>query len=277
MAGGLKFGANGVTIGANVEPVVTLDVSNATDAIAFPVGNTAQRPANPVIGEARYNKDSYFEGFNGGSWGPLANVSAIIAPPNTAIQFNDANNFGGNANFVFDKVNIAVGIGNTNPSALGFGHKLVLQSPYSRLDLICTGNANNAGYRWQVQNTTGTVGGMGIYGVPADPINDRYVGIAADDDTYQLKVGANANTYVTGNLSVTSNIANVGNLLVTQNTTTGNLSVTSNIANTGNLLVTQNTYTGNLQVSSNTLLLGLTAANISNAIVSGVGGNPYRI
>ncbi|MGH7744266.1 MAG: hypothetical protein ACREQ5_05520, partial [Candidatus Dormibacteria bacterium] len=77
-------------------------------------------------------------------------------------------------------------------------------------------------------------------------------------------------------VTITGNVAVQNNLFATQANVIS-LNVSANISNAGNILVTQNTTTGNLQVSSNTLLLGLTAANISNAIVSGVGGNPYRI
>jgi hypothetical protein len=84
-------------------------------------------------------------------------------------------------------------------------------------------------------------------------------------------------------LNVSANIANVGNLLVTQNTFTGNLRITTlantatlnvsaNIANVGNLLVTQNTFTGNLSITTlaNTATLNVSAniANVGNLLVT---------
>jgi hypothetical protein len=98
-------------------------------------------------------------------------------------------------------------------------------------------------------------------------------------------------TNVSGSLNVTANIANTGNLLVTQNTFTGNmniagicnigngtaaygfLNVTQNIANVGNLLVTQNTFTGNLSVTTLTNVVTInvkTTANVATLNVLGV-------
>jgi hypothetical protein len=84
------------------------------------------------------------------------------------------------------------------------------------------------------------------------------------------------NSNIVSILNVSGNIANTGNLAVTQNTVTGNLSVTtlanlttvnvsSNIANTGNLAVTQNTVTGNLSV---TTLANLAAVNVSGTLTA---------
>lgn len=72
MPRGIKLGANGVTIGANIEPIVTLDVSHANDAIALPSGNTAQRPPG-VPGEMRFNRElNQYEGVqNDDLWHPL--------------------------------------------------------------------------------------------------------------------------------------------------------------------------------------------------------------
>src|ERR1039457_5054408 len=92
-------------------------------------------------------------------------------------------------------------------------------------------------------------------------------------------------TNVAGYLSVTSNIANTGNLAVSQNTVTGNLSVvtlanitmlnvSTNIANVGNILVTQNIYTGNLQTLGNVLLItGTTYMNIDTGLIQANASN----
>lgn len=61
-----------------------------------------------------------------------------------------------------------------------------------------------------------------------------------------LRVGA----VNSSSLNVTSNIANVGNVLVTQNVAAGNIAITQNIA-AGNIAVTQNISAGNLSVSQN--------------------------
>ena len=52
---------------------VSLDISNRTDAIALPRGNTAQRPASPVAGYLRMNtQTSYAEFYNGSAWQSIA-------------------------------------------------------------------------------------------------------------------------------------------------------------------------------------------------------------
>lgn len=44
-------------------------VATGTGVIKVPVGTTAQRPANPVVGMIRYNSTtSVFEVYNGSSW-----------------------------------------------------------------------------------------------------------------------------------------------------------------------------------------------------------------
>ncbi len=52
---------------------VTIDASTATDAVAFPRGTTAQRPANAVGGYVRFNTDiARLEYFDGTSWQKIA-------------------------------------------------------------------------------------------------------------------------------------------------------------------------------------------------------------
>lgn len=66
-------------------------------------------------------------------------------------------------------------------------------------------------------------------------------------------------------LNVSANIANTGNLLVTQNTVTGNLTVTQNVA-LGNLSITQNLSAGNLSIT--TLAVSANIANAGNVLVT---------
>jgi len=89
-----------------------------------------------------------------------------------------------------------------------------------------------------------------------------------DGASPNLTFDYNANVLNVTSLNVAANIANVGNLLVTQNIATGNLviaqnvvagninvaniNVSANVSNAGNILVTQNIYTGNIIVTQNT-------------------------
>ena len=202
----IKLAANGSqiidTLGTSLSNVVSGNTSNVT--VTHDANGTAQVDLsvvnlslanlivtnNATIGNVVSIGNLTFEGsFPSPTFGKLiigdgSGWHFYFANSNTnLIDFSDT----GEVTFTYG----AVGIGNTNPSALGFGHVLVLESPRIRMDLVSTGNANNAGYRWQVQNTAGSEQSLGIYGVPSDTGLNQYVGIAADDQNYQLTVSAN--------------------------------------------------------------------------------------
>ncbi len=66
----------------NDTPLVTLDMSGATDAVQLPAGTTAQRPTtdgSAGLGYIRYNTTtSQFEGYGAGSaWGSLGGVTDV--------------------------------------------------------------------------------------------------------------------------------------------------------------------------------------------------------
>jgi hypothetical protein len=72
---------------------------------------------------------------------------------------------------------------------------------------------------------------------------------------WELLVNGSAGPLLVGavnssSINVTSNIANVGNVLVTQNVAAGNIAITQNAA-VGNITVTQNIATGNISVTGN--------------------------
>jgi hypothetical protein len=70
----INSGAAKVSIGTASTPISLL--VNATDAIGVPVGTAAQRPTAST-GYLRFNSDiSLFEGYNGSSWGGVANIYA---------------------------------------------------------------------------------------------------------------------------------------------------------------------------------------------------------
>ena len=65
-------GTGNVSIGSTTANV-SLDISNRTDALALPRGNTAQRPGSPVAGYMRMNtQTSYAEFYNGSAWQSIA-------------------------------------------------------------------------------------------------------------------------------------------------------------------------------------------------------------
>jgi len=70
--------ANGLIVGGKVgigsaAPLVSLDMSQNTDALALPVGTTGQEPASPVNGMIRYNSTlNNLESYINGAWTTLS-------------------------------------------------------------------------------------------------------------------------------------------------------------------------------------------------------------
>lgn len=76
--GSINFTPNGIAIGGDTANV-TLDLSGAIDAIAMPVGSTAQRPSG-LPGMFRYSTDlNNFEAYINGAWREFSNANAIAA------------------------------------------------------------------------------------------------------------------------------------------------------------------------------------------------------
>jgi hypothetical protein len=100
--------------------------------------------------------------------------------------------------------------------------------------------------------------------------------VTAPAYTFGAQTNAGLFLITTNAIGITSNgniIFNIAQTSVVVNTTTfthngavniaGSLNVTANIANTGNLLVTQNTFTGNLSVTKNITCANITVNSIS--------------
>jgi len=95
---GLGFGANGISIGyKNTVANVTLDISTANDAVALPVGNTAQEP-KAKDGYIRYNYDS--ARFEGGIQNTWTRIGGDLTVQNNSIFVNTTSkiNFSNGAN-----------------------------------------------------------------------------------------------------------------------------------------------------------------------------------
>jgi hypothetical protein len=99
---------------------------NATDAIAMPVGTTAQRPAVPVTGQIRYNSTlAAFEGYGASTWGSLGGSSGGGGTQSPNTQTNISALDTGAIVFVSSNVEVArfqrsgavgfLGIGTNNP------------------------------------------------------------------------------------------------------------------------------------------------------------------
>jgi hypothetical protein len=101
-------------------PVVSLDISQMTDALALPGGSNAQRPtgATLVNGEIRYNNTGtgQVEAYYNGAWNSLV-TSATLGTSTPAagstgyVQFNSGGYLGASSNFYWDNTNARLGIG----------------------------------------------------------------------------------------------------------------------------------------------------------------------
>ena len=92
----MSFSANGIAIGGNIANV-TLDVSGGTDALALPVGNTAQRSSGSP-GQMRFNNQtSQFEGYTV-SWGPFGGGQIEIQNNSTIVNTTSILDFSNGTN-----------------------------------------------------------------------------------------------------------------------------------------------------------------------------------
>lgn len=108
-------------------PVVSLDISQMTDALALPGGSNAQRPTGAALvnGEIRYNNTGtgQVEAYYNGAWNSLV-TSATLGTSTPAagstgyVQFNNGGYLGASSSFFWDNTNGRLGIGITSPNAL---------------------------------------------------------------------------------------------------------------------------------------------------------------
>lgn len=79
----------------NMVPSVSLDLSSRTDAIALPVGTTAQQPAAAFKGMMRFNTTlGYFEGNDGTAWVQLSGGIKGVGSVNTVPYWQSTNTLG---------------------------------------------------------------------------------------------------------------------------------------------------------------------------------------
>ena len=116
--------AGGMVGIGSTAPVVSLDDSQFTDAIALPGGSNAQRPtgATLVNGEIRYNNTGtgQVEAYYNGAWNSLV-TSATLGTSTPAagstgyVQFNSGGYLGASSSFYWDNTNGRLGIGTASP------------------------------------------------------------------------------------------------------------------------------------------------------------------
>jgi hypothetical protein len=116
--------ASGLVGIGSTAPVVSLDLSQETDALALPVGTSGMRPtgANLANGELRYNSTlSGVETYVNGTWDTVLTAASLgsslpAAGSNGQVQFNSGGDLGADSNFFWDNTNKRLGIGVTSPS-----------------------------------------------------------------------------------------------------------------------------------------------------------------
>jgi hypothetical protein len=116
--------ASGLVGIGSTAPVVSLDLSQETDALALPVGTSGMRPTgiNLANGEIRYNSTlSGVETYVNGTWDTVLTAASLgsslpAAGSTGQVQFNNAGDLGASANFFWDNTNGRVGIGTTSPA-----------------------------------------------------------------------------------------------------------------------------------------------------------------
>ena len=183
------FGTN-VGIGSTL-PVVSLDDSQFTDAIALPGGSNAQRPTGGALvnGEIRYNTSGtgQVEAYYNGAWNSLV-TSATLGTSTPAagstgyVQFNNGGYLAASSNLFWNNSSGYLGIGTASPQKnldiwSNSDATLRLQTPsgsgYGAI-FISSASSNNGtsyyrGLQGQTQSGTSHFF-IGQYGAPEDTI-----------------------------------------------------------------------------------------------------------
>ncbi len=162
--------AGNVGIGSTA-PVVSLDDSQFTDAIALPGGSNAQRPTGGALanGEIRYNTagTGQVEAYYNGAWNSLvtsatAGTSTPAAGSTGQVQFNSGGDLAASSSFYWDNTNGRLGIGSTSPTYpldINAWSARVRATGQNDADFIASNTSGNL--YLGVDNATGTVMGLG--------------------------------------------------------------------------------------------------------------------
>jgi len=168
----------------------TLNIVNPSVGPTGPTGPTGAAGTNGATGPTGAAGTNGATGATGaagatGATGPAGSISGS-GTLNYVPKFTPNGTTLGNS-LMFDN-GTNVGIGTITPT-----QKLHVSDILARIDLQSTTNGNNAGYRMKVQDAIAGSEILGIYGVPANPANQRYITFAADDITPHMIIRADGN------------------------------------------------------------------------------------
>ena len=191
-AGQVTIGSTAIALGATATSLAGLDILTATGTSNWkiPVGTTAQRPGTPATGMIRYNSSlSSFEGYASSAWSSLGGVSSVDK-------------------FTYIQAETSAGASNG-------------ELEFFAEDAVGTAATKVAGMnRTRFLEATGTVLGtqttQNLFNTVATTLN---IGGAATSLSIGAATGTltinNANTVITGNLTVSGTTTTVNSVTLT--------------------------------------------------------------
>lgn len=265
--------ATGIVYGSELN--ATNSQTNEGGQINLALPSSGSTLSTSVIIDVYQNRLRFFEG-GGTNRGAYIDLTAAAASAgtnllsgggggtpggsNTMVQFNDGGSFGGNGQFVYDKVTntLTAGIIAANNNGAGTNFKVG--------DDIWIGDVNIA----DTMRLTGQQNGANAYIVFGNADGAQLGRAGTGPLTYAGAFSASGN--VTGGNILSSGLISVtGNISAVGNVSGGNLIVTGNIVDTGALTITTGSN-GNIGLAPNGTGIVTASGNIS-AVGNVTGGN----
>jgi hypothetical protein len=231
-------------------------IANGVLSITLTSGTTLSVTANALIGglittttlistgAASFFDNVTLTGAN--SW--LSGANVITSPLMVA-----------NSQMTINGYALITGLNTNAPFIATIGSNAV----FNIANVVLVSNTGNMEIKGTVKfsNVNGTVNVANVLNVVGNTLFGTNANIAGTLNVVGGLFGTTANLT---SLNVTGNIANTGNILITQNTVTGNLTITQNTSG-GNVSWSQNISAGNLSITQN-----VTAGNasIGNVVIT---------
>ena len=291
--GNLTVEGNTIQIGNIVTDTKTIQLANTA-------ANTIQANGSGITVGASDNIATFLYNSTSNSWVTNLQITNANGQPigttpggsNTYIQFNDAGNFGGNANFTYNRATGNFYLGGANLRAVsGNNQPYILQVPgiaFQGGQAIMEWNPNNQ--HIAISNSLSISGTLAVYGnypnvgallatsggsgvdITIEPSGNLYLNadggeVIVSDQTVSVSPNSGA-LKVLGGIGVNGNINAGGNISAVG--WTGNLIPSANaVYSLGN----STKYWANLWVANNTIYIGGVPLGMTAGNVLTVGGN----